>query len=262
MSEKPIAIVTGGAGGIGEACVRRIARDFRVVVTDTNLPAAQKIADSISGVAIEADIASERSVADCVTIAEREVGPLDALIMCAGIIQERAFAPEEFEQSDWDQIQTVNTRGTWLVCKEVGTRMARRGRGSIVTVASVAGLRSFPTHSYAASKAAVLSLTRGLAVEWGRSGVRVNSISPGFTLTPRLKELIEVRNWDAGAIGNQTALGRWIDPEEIADAAAFLISDQARAITGIDLPVDAGWLCSINWLSFNGVPPSRDPVTA
>ena len=260
MAEKPIALVTGAAGGIGEACVRRISRDFRVVVTDINLEAAQKVADSILGVAVKLDVASERSVADCVAFAENDIGPIDALIMCAGIIQERAFPPEEFEQPHWDEVQSVNTRGTWLVCKEVGVRMARRGRGSIVTIASLAGHRSFPTHSYSASKAAVLSLTRGLAVEWGRSGVRVNSISPGFTLTPRLEELIKLRDWDPSAIAAQTALGRWIEPEEIAEAAAFLVSDQARAITGIDLPVDAGWLCSINWLSFGGVPSSRDPT--
>jgi NAD(P)-dependent dehydrogenase (short-subunit alcohol dehydrogenase family) len=138
--------------------------------------------------------------------------------------------------------------------------MARRGRGSIVNIASLAGHRAFPTHSYSASKAAVLSLTRGLAVEWGRSGVRVNSISPGFTLTPRLKDIIKLRDWDIDAIAAQTALGRWIEPAEIADAAAFLISEQARAITGIDLPVDAGWLCAINWLSFDGVPSSRDQM--
>lgn len=79
-------------------------------------------------------------------------------------------------------------------------------------------------------------------------------------MTPRLKEIIKLRDWDADAIAAQTALGRWIEPEEIAEAAAFLISDQARAITGIDLPVDAGWLCSINWLSFDGVPSGRFPI--
>src|SRR6202012_5604655 len=102
-------------------------------------------------------------------------------VMCAGIIQERAFGPEEFDQDHWDQVQAVNTRGTWLVCRFLGAQMAKRGSGSMGTISSLAGHRAWPTHSYAASKAAVLSLTRGLAVEWGRSGVRVNSISPGFT---------------------------------------------------------------------------------
>jgi NAD(P)-dependent dehydrogenase (short-subunit alcohol dehydrogenase family) len=135
--------------------------------------------------------------------------------------------------------------------------MAKRGHGSIVTIASIAGHRAWPTHSYAASKAAVLSLTRGLAVEWGRSGVRVNSISPGFTLTPRLKELIKARNWDVSTVAAQSALGRWVEPVEIAEAAAFLVSDKASGITGVDLPVDTGWLGGINWLSFNGAPPPR-----
>jgi NAD(P)-dependent dehydrogenase (short-subunit alcohol dehydrogenase family) len=250
-------LVTGGAGGIGEACARRLSADFKVVVCDMALQAAQNVAASIDGFAVACDVSSEDSVRDCVTRIEAEVGPIDCLVMAAGIIQERAFAPEEFDQAHWDQVQAVNTKGTWLVCKYAGGKMATRGRGSIVNISSVAGHRAWPTHSYAASKAAVLSLTKGLSVEWGRSGVRVNSISPGFTLTPRLKELIKIRGWDLSTIGDQTALGRWVEPEEIADTAAFLVSEASRGITGIDIPVDAGWLGGINWLSFNGVPPTR-----
>ncbi|MBM6594858.1 SDR family NAD(P)-dependent oxidoreductase [Microvirga pudoricolor] len=257
MDTKPIALVTGGAGGIGEACARRLAETHKVVVCDVNEDAAVKVADEIGGIGLACDVTSEADVRSCVDKVDSDVGPLRAMVMCAGIIQERAFSPEEFEQDHWDQVQAVNTRGTWLFCKFAGARMAALGGGSIVTISSVAGHRSWPTHSYAASKAAVMSLTKGLAAEWGRSGVRVNSISPGFTLTPRLKELIKVRNWDTDTLSNQTALGRWVEPDEIADTAAFLVSDMARGITGIDIPVDAGWLCGINWLSFNGVPAAR-----
>jgi NAD(P)-dependent dehydrogenase (short-subunit alcohol dehydrogenase family) len=257
MADKPVALVTGGAGGIGEACARRIADRYNVALCDLNAEGAHKIAKEIGGRGFAVDVSKEESVSICVDEVERVMGPIDALIMCAGIIQERAFAPEEFVQDHWDTVQAINTRGTWLFCRAIGTRMARRGRGNIVTISSVAGHRSWPTHSYAASKAAVLSLTRGLAVEWGRSGVRVNSISPGFTLTPKLKELIKVRNWDTRTVANQTALGRWVEPVEIANAAAFLLSDDASAITGVDLPVDTGWLCGVNWLSFSGVPESR-----
>jgi NAD(P)-dependent dehydrogenase (short-subunit alcohol dehydrogenase family) len=136
-------------------------------------------------------------------------------------------------------------------------RMAGRKRGSIVNIASIAGHRGWPTHSYASSKAAVLSLTRSLSVEWGRSGVRVNSVSPGFTLTPKLEELIKHRGWDDSAVADQTALGRWVRPGEISDAVEFLLADRASAITGADLPVDTGWLCGVNWLAFDGIPASR-----
>ncbi|GEO16696.1 SDR family NAD(P)-dependent oxidoreductase [Microvirga aerophila] len=257
MESRPVALVTGGAGGIGEACARRLAETHRVVVCDLDAGGTQRVAEAIDGVGITCDVTSEKDVRACIDRIDAEVGSLRAMVNCAGIIQERAFPPETFDQDHWDQVQSVNTRGTWLFCRFAGAKMAALGGGSIVTISSVAGHRSWPTHSYAASKAAVLSLTRGLAAEWGRSGVRVNSISPGFTLTPRLKELIKVRDWDTSTIENQTALGRWVEPEEIAEAAAFLVSDSSRGITGIDIPVDAGWLCGINWLSFGGVPEGR-----
>ncbi len=257
MDKRAIALVTGGGGGIGAACAHTLAQDHMVVVTDANGDAADRVAQEIDGKAFACDVTSPESVESLVAQIETDIGPIEKLVHVAGIIQDRTFAPEEFEQEKWDKVQSVNVGGTWINCRAVGKRMATRGHGAIVNIASVAGHRSWPTHSYAASKAAVLSLSRGLAVEWGRSGVRVNSVSPGFTMTPKLEELIAVRNWDHTAIANQTALGRWVRPEEIADAVAFLLSDRASAITGIDLPVDTGWLCGINWLSFEGVPASR-----
>lgn len=258
MIQKVVALVTGGGGGIGAACARKLSESSLVVVTDMNADTAKSVANEIGGAAsFVCDVSSPESVESIVQQIESDIGPIEKTLHTAGVIQDRAFSPEEFAQEDWDRVQTVNTRGTWIVCRAVGTRMARRRRGSIVNIASVAGHRGWPTHSYAASKAAVLSLTRGLAVEWGRSGVRVNSISPGFTLTPKLEELIESRNWDSSKTGNQTALGRWVKPEEIGDAAAYLLSDQASGITGIDLPVDTGWLAGVNWLAFDGIPGSR-----
>jgi NAD(P)-dependent dehydrogenase (short-subunit alcohol dehydrogenase family) len=182
-------MVTGGAGGIGEACVRHLAKTYKIVVIDINEAAVKKIADEVGGVGLACDITSEQSVGACVEAAEKAAGPLAGLLNCAGTVQEKTFAPEEFEVRHWDQVQAINTRGTWLVSREVGARMAKRGKGSIVVIASIAGQRAWPTHSYAASKAATISIARGLAVEWGRSGVRVNSLSPGFTMTPRMKEM-------------------------------------------------------------------------
>jgi NAD(P)-dependent dehydrogenase (short-subunit alcohol dehydrogenase family) len=256
MTRKPVVIITGGAGGLGEACARRLASDYRVLICDADPERARIVAEQVDGLSIPCDVQSEESVRSCIAAADGE-GPLEALITCAGIIQERAFSPEEFDQKHWDDVQSVNVRGTWMFCRFAGASMARAGRGSIVTIGSIAGHRAWPTHSYAASKAAVLSMTRGLAVEWGRSGVRVNSISPGFTLTPRLKELIETRGWDTSTISAQCALGRYVNPEEVAETAAFLVSDRASAITGADIPVDAGWMAGINWLSFSGVPAPR-----
>ncbi len=255
MSKK-IALVLGGVGGIGEAVSRCLAKNYSIVVADLDGDTAKALGRQLGGTGIACDISSETSVSQCVAEAAGQ-GVLGAAVICSGIIQERHFQPEEFDQKHWDDVQTVNTRGTWLVCREAGSVMARNGGGSIVTIASIAAHRSWPTHSYAASKAAVVSLSRGLAVEWGRSGVRVNSVSPGFTLTPKLKQLAEVRQWDLGTIGSQTALGRWVEPSDVAEAVGFLCSDAAGGITGVDLPVDCGWLAGVNWLSFAGVPGPR-----
>jgi NAD(P)-dependent dehydrogenase (short-subunit alcohol dehydrogenase family) len=257
MSSKPVAVVTGGGGGIGAACARRLSDTHTVVLTDANAAAAEKVAAEWGGAAFECDVASEASVEGVVFRIEAEVGPIAKLVHTAGVIQDSPYPPEEFDQDRWDVVQAVNVRGTWLNCREVGKRMALRKAGSIVNISSIAGHRGWPTHSYAASKSAVLSLTRSLAVEWGRSGVRVNSVSPGFTLTPKLEELIKTRDWDTSAVANQTALGRWVRPDEVADAVEFLLSDRASAITGIDLAVDTGWLAAVNWLAFNGIPQSR-----
>lgn len=247
MSQRPVVLITGGGGGIGRACAARLALTHNVVIADVNVDAMVEIADGLVAIGVACDVSSEESVAACQARVEADIGPISALVTLAGIIQERHFPPESFAQFDWDRVLDINAKGTWICCRLIGGRMAARGRGSIVTVSSVAGHRSWPTHAYGPSKAAVMSITRNLAAEWGRSGVRVNSVSPGFTRTRRMDELERTRGVANNRSIDQTALGRWIRPEEIAAAIAFLISDDASAITGVDLPVDAGWLCGVNW---------------
>ena len=135
----------------------------------------------------------------------------------------------------------------------VGSAMAQRGRGAIVNIASVAGMRSMPLHAYSPAKAAVISLGECLAGEWGRAGVRVNSVSPGYTVTAALQGQIDLGLRDPGKLKANSALGCLIAPSDIARAVAFLLSDQAGVITGINLPVDAGWLVAGSWSTFGGV---------
>ena len=247
MERKPVAFITGGGGGLGHACAARLTRTHHVVVADANLDAALAVAETIDGTGVQCDVTSEASVAECLAQIAAEIGPVHALVTLAGVIQERHFRPEDFAQQDWDKVLDINAKGTWICCRLIGSAMAARGSGVIVTVSSVAGHRSWPTHAYGPSKAAVMSITRNLAAEWGRSGVRVNSVSPGFTRTAKMEELEKSRGVGNHLAIDQSALGRWIRPEEIAAAIAFLVSDDASAITGIDLPVDAGWLCGVNW---------------
>lgn len=257
MSKKPVAFVSGGAGGLGESCARMLAEDYTVAIGDVNMEAAETVAGEIGGIAVRCDVGDAASVATCVATIEDRVGPIDAFAHYAGVIQDRRYPPEEFDQDYWDLIVNVNARGTWLACKEVGSRMALRHRGSIVTIASVAGHRSWPTLAYGPSKAFVLHLTKSLSSEWGKSGLRVNSVTPGFTLTPKMKEIQARKGWSTETIAKQMPIDRWLEPDEISHAVCFLLSDKASGITGIDLTVDGGWLAGINWNSHAGLPKSR-----
>lgn len=253
-----IAFVTGGASGIGAATAEMLAAaGARVIVADRKIEPAQAVAQRVSGTALEMDIAQENSVREVVTRVEREIGPVDILVNCAGILQS-TLPPDEIPMEQWDRIVDVHLRGTYMVTVALGSQMARRRRGSIVTIASVAGMRSSPLHAYAPAKAALISLTECLAGEWGRSGVRVNAISPGFVPTPAVERGFAHGVLEPGLLAKNSALGRLVDPEEIARAVAFLASDCASAITGINLPVDAGYLLAGSWAAYGGVRPAKD----
>ena len=253
----PLSAVTGGASGIGLACVRQLlARGDRVVVLD--LPGQERHMEGIKGAITfrPCDISDEQQVRSVAASIVSDLGPVRNLVNSAGIIQ-KPVSPEELDIDIWDKVVSVDQRGTYVCCIAFGRDMARRGGGSIVNIASIAGSRSMPLHAYSPAKAAVISISRCLAAEWGRSGVRVNSVSPGYTVTPALQDAIDRGDRDPTNLTQGTALGRMVRPEEIAAAVDFLTSDHASAITGIDLPVDAGWLAGIPWATYGGLPPAR-----
>lgn len=248
--EGRLAVVTGGASGIGAAAARLLAaRGARVAVTDLAQAEAERVAQEIGGSAWAFDVAEEAAVEQAAAAIEAQEGPVDILVASAGILQ-RPLPPEELPMETWDRVTAVNLRGVWLCCRAFGTRMARRGAGNLVTIASIAGMRSMPLHVYSPTKAAVIEMTACLATEWGRRGVRVNAVCPGFTATPAILGAIERGERDPSAIEGAAAMGRMVTPEEVAEAIAFLASDAASAITGIALPVDCGWLVRPSWTTF------------
>ena len=252
-----VAVVTGGASGIGAACCRELAqRGYKVAVADLDEAAAARVAAEIGGMAFAVDVADEASAEALAERVERALGPVDALVNSAGVIQV-PLPPETLPMSSWDHVVRVDQRGTYVACVAFGRRMAVRGRGAIINIASVAGMRSMPLHSYAPAKAAVISMTECLAAEWGRSGVRVNAVSPGYTRTPALQGAIDRGQRDPTSLENNSTLGRMVEPEEIAKAVAFLAGSDATAITGINLPVDAGWLVATSWHTYQGLPAKR-----
>lgn len=252
-----VAVVTGGASGIGAACCRMLAsRGATVVVADRDLARAEEIAREIGGRAMALDVATLDANESCAAAVEAEIGAVDIVVTCAGVIQ-KPLRAEELPEQDVLDVVRIDQIGTWNSAVAFGRRMAVRGRGAIVTIASIAGERSMPLHAYSPAKAAVIEMTRCLAAEWGRSGVRVNAVSPGYTRTPALQKAIDAGERDVSLLEETSALGRMVTPEDIAEAVCFLSSDAARVITGINLPVDAGWLVAGSWASYGGLPGPR-----
>jgi NAD(P)-dependent dehydrogenase (short-subunit alcohol dehydrogenase family) len=258
MAEMPlqgrVAVVTGGASGIGLACARLLAeRGATVAIADRDLGGAERAATACGGRAYAIDVGVASALEPLADRIERDLGPVAMLVNAAGVIQGASLRPEEMEFETFERVFRINLLGTHAACVAFGRRMAARRQGSIVNLASIAGMRSTPLHAYGPMKAAVIQLTGNLATEWGRSGVRVNCLSPGPVLTPALQQAIDQGQRDQRLMEQGTASGRIVSPLQVAQAAAFLLSDEAGAITGVNLPVDHGWLVANSWASFGGV---------
>lgn len=248
-----LAVVTGGASGIGEGCARGLqARGATVAILDIN-PAGAVVARELGGRFFECDVGDEKAFETVAAEVEAAMGPAQYLVNSAGILQTSAMRPRDFPIAAWDDIVRVDQRGTYLSCLYFGERMVARGRGAIVNIASVAGMMSTPLHSYTPAKAAVISLTHTLAAEWGRAQVRVNAVSPGVTRTPALDAALKRGDRSLDDLLRVAPLGRLIETSEIANAVAFLLSSEAAAITGVNLPVDCGWVVSDGWHFYGGL---------
>ncbi|MTH62032.1 SDR family NAD(P)-dependent oxidoreductase [Paracoccus litorisediminis] len=257
MNDKPIAVVTGGAGGIGQVICRLLAREgWRVVVCDINLEGAQAVAAECGGHARRIDITDADAVEATVEQIEQEIGPVVAVAHSAATFGELKPV-EEVSLADWDRITSLVHRGTYVVSVAFAKRMARRGKGSFVALSSWNGVRSARMHAYCSSKAAVNLLMEGMAMEWGRSGLRFNAVSPGVVMTERVAERIRTGTRYTMNPIEMTALGRLVTSEEVAEAVAFLMSDRASGITGANLLVDTGTTISQAWGLFGGVPAPR-----
>ena len=251
------ALITGGATGIGFACVQWFAKHgCRVAIADRDEAGAQVAARTVGGVAIALDVRQSDAVEKAVETIEERLGNIYVLVNCAGVLQ-NPLPPRKLTIKEWDLVTDVDLRGTYLMCAAVGQRMAARSEGgSIVNIGSIAGMRSGPLHAYGPAKAAVIALTECLAAEWGRHGVRVNTVSPGFTETPSVAKSMELGILEKDVLVQATALGRLINVEEIAAAVGFLASPLASAITGVNLPVDAGYLVATPWQAYGGLRPT------
>ena len=243
-----MAIVTGSAGGIGAAIVETLlAGDQDVVVAAVDLrpghatPLMDRYGTGrISEIACDvADPASVRTAAQRI---EEWGWPVRSLVNCAGI--QLAGPSVEFAPKDWQKVLDINLSGTFYWCQEAGRRMIAGGGGAIVNFSSVAEFFGWPLRApYAATKAAVSSLTRTLATEWAHLGVRVNSVAPGYIDTPLARSAIEGGRLSKPEADALHAQQRFADTSEVAAAVCFLLSEEAGFITGETLKVDGG-LCA------------------
>ena len=260
MSEVPqkVAVVTGGASGIGAATCRRLAGDGNVVVIfDRNDEAGESLASEIVSNGGDArfhyaDVTDEAGLRTAFEAVRDAAGhPADILVNSAGIVvpstTSRAVDPETHRRV-WE----VNYFGTFNASR-VFADMAIRAhrRAAIVNLASTSSLRPVPAAQYTPGKYAVKGLTEVQAAEFGPRGIRVNAVAPTYTMTPPMLARIEAGFRTAEAIKAQSALKMLVTPEHIADGIAFLASDRAAAITGITMPIDAGWLVSIPYESMD-----------
>jgi NAD(P)-dependent dehydrogenase (short-subunit alcohol dehydrogenase family) len=235
-----VAVVTGGASGIGAAIVDAYAaKGAMVVVLDKAVEAAQhKVDDGSAAAAIGCDVTSEQSVVDAVTAVHAPFGRIDVLVNSAGIAV--TGPAEQLTVKDWDQTMAINLRGAFLVSQQVGRIMLAQGSGTVISLASQAATIALPGHlAYCASKFGLVGMTKVLALEWAGRGVTANTISPTVVMTPLAKELWD--NPEGEALKAQIPTGRFAEPEEIAAVAVFLASDAAKMINGVDLLVDGGY---------------------
>jgi meso-butanediol dehydrogenase / (S,S)-butanediol dehydrogenase / diacetyl reductase len=231
------ALVTGGGSGIGRATCRRFASEgATVVVADLLGERAEEVAAEIGGAAVEADVTVAADVARMVEAA----GRIDVLVNNAG----GGFADDllEISEEEWDLDVTVNLKSAFLCSKAVLPGMIEQGSGVIVNIASVNGIAFFANEPYSAAKAGLISLTRSMAVRYGKHGVRVVAIAPGTIRSPLWQERVDKEPAIFERLVRWYPLGRVGEPEDVANAAAFLASDDASWISGDVLRVDGGLL--------------------
>jgi len=255
--EGKVAIVTGGARGMGAATVRMfVAEGATVVIADRLADAGNRLADELGGAAVfvEHDVTDEAAWAQLTANTLGRHSRIDALVNNAGVL---AFAPiDAVDPADFDRVFGVNVKGPLLGMKHVGQAMRAAKRGAIVNISSVDGLRGANALGvYSSSKWALRGLTKTAALEFGPHGVRVNSVHPGGVDTdmgnPQAQHGDE-RNWSYGRV----PLQRIGEPGEVAAASLFLCSDEASYITGAELAVDGGWAAGYYHHYMPGAPES------
>lgn len=255
MSEPRVVVITGGASGMGHGTGHRFAENGdQIVVADVNSNLGHAVVREIEdkgGRAIfhDLDVSEEESVNDLVARVESEIGPIDVLVNSAGVLQ-NPMPITEMSMEEHDRMWDINNRGLYMCCRAVAPHMKGRGRGNIINIASTTSFVAWPLTAYDPGKTSVKMLTEVLAAEMGPKGVRVNAVAPHITATPAIQSRIDAGERDPAKIVAQNALPRMVEVEDVAEAIFFLCSPEAKAITGVTLPVDCGFLVASSYNTY------------
>ncbi len=247
-------LVTGGGSGLGRAIAERFgAEGARVAVVGRRADALERTVAAVTAAGGEAcAVTSDLTIPEAVTGCVREViarwGRIDVLVNNAGAVIRKPCADMSIEE--WDRVMNINLRAAFLMCHEVLPHMVAAGGGAIVNIASVSAARGQPSAcSYSASKAGLCNFARSIANDYGRHGVRANNILPGLVETELSRSRLKPgETWEevvAAQFLHQYPLGRIGAPADVANAALFLASDESSWISGVDLPVDGGYMAKL-----------------
>lgn len=239
-----VALITGAGAGIGRATAHALSQAGAIVaVTDVDLMASEKVAGEIEqGSAHRLDVADEGEVDTVVDEVAGRYGRIDILVNNAGIGARQATVDLETER--WQQVFDIGPTGSFYLSRAAGRHMLKAGTGAVVNVASIMGLvggAHYPNLAYHGAKGAIVNMTRALACEWAKTGVRVNAVAPTFART-QLTSTLLADDAMVQQLLEATPMGRFVEAEEVASAITFLASDAAAMITGAILPVDGGWI--------------------
>ncbi len=244
------ALVTGGGSGIGRAASLAYAKDgARVVVADVNVEGGEETVQMIKeaggeAILVHADVSNPEDTQAMVDQAVGAFGSLDCAFNNAGIGGGRdRLLTADYLEEDWDRVISINLKGVWLCMKAEIPQMLKQGGGAIVNTASIAGLVGLSgTVAYVAAKHGVTGLTKAAAMEYAKSGIRVNAVCPGYIETPLVQGIFERVEGYRERVAARHPMDRLGEPEEIAQAVVWLSSDAASFVTGHNMPVDGGYM--------------------
>ena len=242
-----VALVTGAGSGIGKAIAMVFASEGAdIAVNGTNLARIEETAAAVRklgrrAIVVQANVGEPKEVDAMVDRVIAELGGIHILVNNAGL--STGGPTIDYPVEAWEKTVRTNFEGTFLCCRKAGRWMIDNGGGSIVNVASTGGIAAIPgSTAYGPSKAAIINMTRVLAVEWAKHNIRVNALAPAYVMTPMIDVVLKRGLITLDDMKRRTPMGRLAEPEEVARAALFLASEDASYITGITLPVDGGFL--------------------